>query len=209
MSSTFPVQAPLSSGALVIPSPVPPAVPTAEPYPAALGLDEYSCFGGEMKQAGATVYRYEIRPHYNWTSSSWNSPREQAAASLPLELQNGYNMEKPAEGNTFLFIFIRVENNGDRPAYAPSAKQFVVYSNGNMYNYTSVHSSDVVIDGVSGKQYDYQTGQQDGSVGYIQSGESNRAEGYLIYEIPAPFSPGTTYVVSNLDYQSKAEWILD
>jgi hypothetical protein len=62
---------------------------------------------------------------------------------------------------------------------------------------------------VSGKQYDYQTGQQDGSVGYIQSGESNRAEGYLIYEIPAPFSPGTTYVVSNLDYQSKAEWILD
>jgi hypothetical protein len=208
MSSSLPVQPYLPASTPVLPSPALIAVPTTEPFPAALSLDEYSCFGGEMDPAAATVYRYEIRPHYNWTSPSWNSPREQAAASQPLDLQNGYNMEKPGEGNTFLFIFIRVVNDGDRPAYAPSAKQFVVYSKGKMYNYTPVHSSDVIIDKVSGKQYDYQTGQQDGNVGYIQPGESNQAEGYLIYEIPAPFSPGTTYVVSNLDYQNKAEWVL-
>ena len=78
-----------------------------------------------------------------------------------------------------------------------------------MYNYTPVHSPDVIIDRVSGSQYGYQTGQEgSGTVGYIQSGESNRAEGYLIYEIPASFSPNTTYVIANLDNQNKAEWIL-
>lgn len=202
-SSTQPVQAPLSSKAPLITSPV----PTAVPYPEALDLNEYSCFGCENRAAGATVYRYEVRPYYNWTSPSWNSPREQAAASQPLELQSGYTMEKPGEGNTFLFIFIRVENVGALGVNVPLAKQFVVYSNGKMYNYTSVHSPDVIIDRVSGTQYGYQTGK-DGNVGYIQPGESNQAEGYLIYEIPASFSPNTTYVVANLDNQNKEEWIL-
>jgi hypothetical protein len=203
MSSSLPVQTPLSANALVIPSPT----LTAVPFPEVLGLNEYTCFGCENRQGAATVYRYEIRPHYNWTSPSWNSPREQAAASQPLELQNGYTMEKPGEGNTFLIIFIRVENVGTMAVNAPLAKQFVVYSDGKMYNYTSVHSSDVVIDKVSGSQYGYQIGQG-GTVGYIQSGESNRAEGYLIYEIPASFSPNTTYVIGNLDYQNQAEWKL-
>ena len=180
---------------------------TAVPFPGALGMDQFSCFGSGNGQASAIVYRYEIRPYYNWTSSSWNSPREQAAASKPLELQNGYNMEKPKEGNTFLFIFIRVENIGNQTVRAPSANQFVVYSDGKIYNYSSVHSSDVVIDQVSGKQYDYLFGQ-DRSVGYIQPGESNQAEGYLIYEIPVSFSPEKTYVMSNLDYQNTAIWKL-
>ncbi|MDD1680559.1 MAG: hypothetical protein LUQ35_03005 [Methanoregula sp.] len=208
-NSFLPAQTPVSSNALTVPSTVLTAIPTAEPYPNALGLDEYSCFGCDNRQAGATVYRYEIRPYYNWTSPSWNSPREQAAASQPLELQGGYTMEKPHEGNTFLFIFIRVENVGTLGVNVPLAKQFVVYSGGNMYNYTPVHSPDVIIDRVSGSQYGYQTGQEgSGTVGYIQSGESNRAEGYLIYEIPASFSPNTTYVIANLDNQNKAEWIL-
>jgi hypothetical protein len=207
MSSPLPVQAPVSSNALVIPSPILTAVPTTVPFPDALGLDEYSCFGCDNRQAGATVYRYEIRPYYNWTSPSWNSPREQAAASQPLELQGGYTMEKPGEGNTFLFIFIRVENVGTMAVNTPLANQFVVYSEGKMYNFTSVHSPDVVIDRVSGTQYGYQIGQG-GTVGYIQSGEGNRAEGYLIYAIPASFSPNTTYVVANLDNQNKAVWKL-
>jgi hypothetical protein len=207
MSSSLPVQAPPSSSALVIPSPVLTAVPTAVPYPETLGLNEYTCFGCENREGAATVYRYEIRPYYNWTSPSWNSPREQAAASQPLELQGGYTMEKPGEGNTFLFIFIRVESVGTLSVNAPLAKQFVVYSDGKRYNYTSVHSSDVVIDSVSGTQYGYRSGKG-GTVGYIQSGESNRADGYLIYEIPASFSPNTTYVMGNLDYENQAQWKL-
>ncbi|HAY21183.1 MAG TPA: hypothetical protein DCY27_03265 [Desulfobacterales bacterium] len=116
-------------------------------------------------------------------------------------------MEKPGEGNTFLFVFIRVENVGTLDVNVPLAKQFVVYSEGKMYNYTSVHSPDVIIDRVSGTQYGYHTGQG-GTVGYIQPGESNRAEGYLIYEKSASFSPNTTYVVANLDNENKEQWIL-
>jgi hypothetical protein len=209
MSSPQPVQTPVSSNTLVNPSPVLTPLPTEVPYPNALGLDEYSCFGCDNRQGGATVYRYEIRPSYNWSSPSWNSPREQVDASPPLELQNGYTMEKPAEGNVFLFIFIRIENVGTMGVNVPLAKQFVVYSDGKIYNYTSVHGPDVVIDRVSGTQYGYQTGQEGrGTVGYIQPGESNRAEGYLIYEIPSSFSPNTTYVIANLDNVSRAEWKL-
>jgi hypothetical protein len=91
--------------------------------------------------------------------------------------------------------------------YAPSAQQFVVSSNGVVYSYTSVRSSDVTIDGVTGTQYDYQIGRG-GTVGYVQPGESNAADGYLIYEIPASFTPATTYVVSNLDYKTQAVWRL-
>jgi hypothetical protein len=203
VSSSLPVQTPVSPDTLVIPS----IAPTAVPFPNALSLDEYSCFGCESRQAGATVYRYEIRPYYNWTSPSWNSPAEQASASQPLEQQGGYTMEKPGEGNTFLFIFIRIQNVGTMGVNVPLAKQFVVYSDGKRYNYTSVHRPDVIIDRVSGSQYGYQIGQG-GTVGYIQPGESNRAEGYLIYEVPASFSPNTTYVVADLDNQNTEEWKL-
>jgi hypothetical protein len=116
-------------------------------------------------------------------------------------------MEKPQESNTFLFVYVRVLNPGKNAVYAPTAKQFVVNSNGTLYNYWPVQGSDVIIDKVPGTQYDYQIGRG-GTVGYVQPGESNAAEGYLIYEIPATFSPNSTYVVSNLDYQNQAVWKL-
>jgi len=204
-STSPPVQTPTSvpTTAVVKLSPT----PTTIPFPDALAQNEYATFGSADKIGKATVYGYEIKSNYNWTSPSWNSPREQAASSPPLEIQRGYTMEKPQDGNTFLFVYIRVMNTGNNAVYAPSAKQFVVSSDGKMYNYSSVHSADVIIDKVTGTQYDYQIGRG-GSVGYIQPGESNKADGYLIFEIPALFSPNTTYVVSNLDYQNTAVWKL-
>ena len=204
-STSPPVQTQTSvpTTAVVILSPT----PTAVLFPDALALNEYATFGSADMIGKTTVYGYEIKPDYNWTSPSWNSPREQGAASPPLDIQRGYTMEKPQEGNTFLFVFVRVLNTGKNAVYAPSAKQFVLNSKGTLYNYSSVHDSDVIIDKVPGTQYDYQIGRG-GTVGYVQPGESNKADGYLIYEIPAPFSPETTYVVSNLDYQNKAVWKL-
>jgi hypothetical protein len=204
-STSPPVQTQTSvpTTAVVILSPT----PTAVPFPNALALNEYATFGSGNEQGMATVYRYEVKPNYNWTSPSWNSPREQAAASGPFDVQYGYNIEKPKDGDTFLFIYVRVVNTGNKAVIAPSAKQFVVFSYGKAYNYSSVHSSDVIIDKVTGTQYDYQIGRG-GTVGYIQPGESNKADGYLIYEIPAPFSPETTYVGCNLDYQNQAVWKL-
>jgi hypothetical protein len=181
--------------------------PAAAAYPDALALGQYATFGSGDRQGKATVSTYKIKPNYNWTAPSFNSPREQSAASQPNEIQRGYNMEKPKEGNTFLFVFVRVINTGTNAVYAPSPSQFVVVARGTRYNYTSVHSSDVVIDTVAGTQYDYQIGRG-GVVGYVQPGDSNKAEGYLIYEVPAAISFQDTYVIVNLDYQNQAVWRL-
>ena len=182
-------------------------VPTAVPFPNALSLNEYAAFGNGNEQGKATVYGYSVKPYYDWTDPSWNSPAEQLAASQPLDLQRGYNRATPKDGNTFLFVYVRVQNTGTGTIFAPSAKQFVVSSNGKTYNYSSVHGSDVIINNVLPSQYLYQRGQRD-PIEYILPGDTP-VEGYLIFEIPAPFSPGTTYVVSNVNYQSQAAWKLD
>lgn len=193
--------------AVAIQSQTPALTHTAVQFPNVLEMTWYYTYGTGDERGKATVYRYEVHPTYNWTTPSWNSARDQAAASEPLALQRGYTIETPQEGNTFLFVYVQVENTGKNAVYAPSAKQFVVSSEGKMYNYSSLHGSDVIVDKITGTQYDYQVGRG-GTVGYIQPGESNKADGYLIFEIPAQFSPNTTYVVSNLDYQNQAVWKL-
>jgi hypothetical protein len=209
-SPQAPLQTTVPSPSITTPSPVlstPVPAPAPAVYSDALPLGRYATFGSGSETGEATVYSYEIRPDYTWTSPSFNSPREQAASSPPNEVQRGYNLEKPGEGDTFLFIYVRVNDTGSSAVYAPSASQFVVYNKGILYNYTSVHGSDVVIDTVPGTQYDYQIGRG-GAVGYIQPGDSNKAEGYLMYEVPAAINPPDTYVVVNLDYRNQAVWRL-
>ncbi|MFA5347633.1 MAG: hypothetical protein WC294_05815 [Methanoregula sp.] len=181
--------------------------PAAVAYPDALPVGQYATFGSGDRQGKATVYDYEIKPNYTWTSPTFNSPAEQSAASPPNELEHGYNLESPKQGDTFLFVYVRVINTGSAAVYAPSASQFIVYVNGTVYNYTPVHSSDVIIDKVFGTQYDYQIGTG-GVVGYVQPGDSNKAEGYLIYEVPAGITSPDVYVIANLDYRNQAIWKL-
>jgi hypothetical protein len=180
---------------------------TAVPYPNALALGEYASFGTGDQQGNATVYKYQIKSSYNWTAPSFNSATEQSSTAGPSGVQQGFNNAKPLAGDAFLFIYVRVANTGNKAVYAPSAQQFVVNFDGKAYNYTSVHSSDVVIDTVFGTQYDYQIGRG-GAVGYVLPGDSNSADGFLIYEVPATFSPERTYVVSNLDFKTQAVWKL-
>jgi hypothetical protein len=212
-SASPPVQTPTAAPttAVVTQSPSLTAIPTAAPtgviFPNPLALNEYATFGSADMIGKATVTGYEIKSSYDWLSPSWNSAHEKAATSNPLDVQPGYNTERPKDGNTFLFLNVRVENTGNKAVYAPSAHQFVVYIDGKMYSYSSVHSSDVIIDKKTGTQYDYQIGPG-GVTGYVQPGESNKAEGYLIYEIPASFAPEKTFVISNLDNQNKAVWKL-
>jgi hypothetical protein len=205
--SPTPIPTPVATSTPVTAVTLPLPTLTPSPFPAALALGQYADFESGNTQGRATVYRYDIRPNYNWTSPSFNSPSEQAAASPPLERQQGFNMERPQEGNVFLFIFVRVENTGNNAVYAPSGKQFVVSSGGKIYNFTSLHSSDVLVDKVSGTQYDYQIGRG-GVVGYVQPGISNAADGYLIYEVPATFSPSSTYILGKLNFVTQAEWKL-
>jgi hypothetical protein len=179
----------------------------AAAYPDALAVGQYSTFGSGTKEGKATVYRYSVNPTYNWTEPSFNSPHDQLAASGPNGIQHGYITETPGDGNTFLFVYVRVIDTGTTAMYIPSPSQFVVINGGTAYNYTSVRSSDVVIHNVFENQYDFRLGA-DGVIGNIQPGDSNAAEGYLIYEVPQSIPAQDTYVIVNLDYQTRAVWRL-
>ena len=95
---------------------------------------------------------YEVLSNYNWTSPERNNPYQEVAAG-PSGIENGYNTETPHEGNTFLFVFVKILNTGKDAIYAPSANQFVVYSNGAAYNQSSIPTSGVTINQVSGTQF--------------------------------------------------------
>ena len=203
IQTTAPTPAPVPATELMTPSPTPAALP----YPNALPLMQYARFGKADMTGNATVLRYAVMGNYNWTSPTFSSPHDVAQSAGTNGVEHGYNTEKTKAGDTFLFIFVRVVNTGPKAVYSPSASQFVVSIDGKTYNYSPVESADVTIDKISGTQYDYQIGQG-GAVGYVQPGESNAAEGYLIYEVPAAFAPERTYVVSNLDYEHQAVWKL-
>jgi len=181
--------------------------PTTNPYPDAKPMRVPVAFGSGDMTGAATVTTYIVKPTYTWTSPSWRSAREQAAHAPPNEVQYGYNTETPARGNTFLFVYFRVENTGTTAIVAPSPNQVVVSGDGKTYSYRPVADSGVVIDGITGTQYDYQLGKG-GTGGYVQPGAGNAAEGYLIYEVPADIVPDRAFVLANLDYKTSAQWKL-
>jgi hypothetical protein len=204
-----------ASTAPQVPAPVTPvatpaittAAPAPVPYPDALKLNEQAPFGTEDKTGQATVYRADVKQNYTWNSPSWNSPREQAASGPLLDTQRGYNTATPHPGNSFLFVFIKAASTGSSAAYAPSPQQCVVSIDGQTYAYQTVASADVTISGISQKQYDYLLGKG-GSGGYIQPGASNKVDGYLIYEVPAPVVKEKAYLLCNLDQKTQAVWNL-
>ncbi len=181
---------------------------TTVPFPNALSLNQRGMFGTGTRTGETTVYRYLAVPNYSWTAPTFNSPHQVEIYNPPYSTQYGYNIEEPAAGNIFLFVYLRVIDTGTTAIYAPSAKQFTVNYDGKTYLYKSLVSSDVVVNGISGKQYDFNFGPG-GTVGYVQPGESNAADGYLIYEVLENFIPKKTFVTGNLDFQTQASWRLE
>jgi len=204
-SPAVPVQTTAVPATAVTTIPTPTATPV--PFPNALALNAYGSFGSGEKTGKAAVYKYLVRPNYTWTAPSYNSAHEQSVYNQPNDIQYGYNIQKPADGNVFLFVYLHVVNTGTSAVNAPSAKQFTVNINNVAYSYSPVSSSDTVVNNIDGTQYDFSFGSGN-TVGYVLPGESNAADGYLIYEVPASFTPEKTFVVGNLDFQTQAVWKL-
>jgi hypothetical protein len=186
------------------------ATPVPEPtvYPGARALNQIAPFGIAGKTGTATVYKAEIRSTYTWSSPSYNSPRDQQRAGESLyTTQYGYITEKPDEGNTFLFVYVRLENTGTERMVAPSPNQFMVDYNGKTYPYTSVRGSDVTVDVVRVGQYDYQIGRG-GEAGFLMPGQSNAADGFLIYEVPVTIDLSKTALIVTLDAEHRSAWKL-
>lgn len=183
-----------------------PSVPD-NPYPDAFTPGREVAFGTADMTGTATVTRYSIKPFYNWTSPSWRSTRQMNVYTGKDKVQTDYNAEIPAQDTVFLFVFFRVTGTGTQPVYAPSPDRIIVVGDRKTYRYSTVADSGVLIDGVSGSQYDFHFGDG-GTGGYVRPGLSNAAEGYLIYEIPANLAMDRTYVLASLDYKTTAEWKL-
>jgi len=186
---------------------VPPTVETTVPFPNALSLNQPGTFGSGTRTGEATVYRYLVVSNYSWTTPTFKSPHRVEIYNPPYNTQYGYNIEQPAPGKVFLFAYIRVTDTGTTAIYAPSTKQLTVNYDGNTYPYKSLDSANIVVNGLSGKQYDFNFGPG-GTGGYVQPGASNAADGYLIYEVPDNFDPGKTFVTGNLYFQTRANWRL-
>ena len=91
-STTPPLQTqtPVPTTAAVTLTPTP--APTSEPFPNALALNEYATFGSGNEQGKATVYKFEVKPDYNWTSPVMEQPRPAGrftAPRAPARLQYG------------------------------------------------------------------------------------------------------------------------
>jgi hypothetical protein len=183
-------------------------VPTATPYPGALPFNQPVTFGKADQTGTLTVYNARIQPNYSWTDPTFNSVREQEKAGDTLfTTQHGYNTQKPAEGNAFLFVYARLTNTGTQSLGALSTGQFVVNSEGKDYAYTPISGSRLTFANGLGSPYNYDF-QNGGVTGFVMPGSANAAEGFLIYEVPASFDLRKAAVVVKLDSGNQAVWAL-
>ena len=80
------------------------------PVKDALSLGEIYQYGDSRHRVRATVYDYKILPYYFWWFIDYNR----------------FVQSMPSSGNSFLVVFMRVENTGDQSAVIPTADSFTV-----------------------------------------------------------------------------------
>jgi hypothetical protein len=202
-----PVQEPAATPVTVTLTTVPAPAATPDPYPDALAPNTPVAFGTGAKTGEMTVYGYKVKPTFSWVDPSWNSPREQAESQGPFETQKGYNTKRPAEGNTFIFLYVNVAATGSEAVWAPSPGMITLYSDGKTYPYLSLGSAKTIVEGETASQYDFALGTG-GTGGYVQPGRSNNVKGFLIYEVPASFVPERAYAIATPDAKVTGVWKL-
>jgi phosphate transport system permease protein len=87
------------------------------PVKDALSLGEVYQYGDASHRVSATVYDYRVLPYYFWWFIDYNR----------------FVQSVPANGNSYLVVFIRLENTGSKSIIIPTADQFVVENNGKKY----------------------------------------------------------------------------
>ncbi len=158
----------------------------------ALPPGETVSFGNSANKGEITMTRSYTRDRYEWKNTDWG---------------NHFFNTTPKEGNTFLFVYLRLKNNSTGPVLAPAPSQFTVQYNGKSYRYSSVGDPTLWIQGVDMKQLDYAV-REVRRDGYLNPDSNNAVSGYLIFEVPAGIDPGTAYLQGTLDATTKAMWRL-
>jgi hypothetical protein len=171
-------------------TPVPPTTTaSAEPFPGALSLGTPYRYGREDIAMEVTVYRVKEMDEYEWWSPNWGR----------------YWNTSPKRGNHFLFALVRLIDRGTARARLPSPGMFVLHADGNTYVETTDRDNSLWIKGIDVKQYEYSF---EDKAGWIDPAESNKVEGFLLYEVPKSVTPDRAYLEVTFSSKADAVWKL-
>jgi len=169
---------------------VPMTTAEPEPFPGALSLGTSYRYGREDISMEVTVYKVRAMDEYEWWSPQWGK----------------YWNTTPKEGNRFLFAFVRFVDRGTARARLPSPSLFVLHGDdGSAYIETSDRDHSLWIKGIDVKQYDY---YYDDKGGWIDPGESNQVNSFLIFEVPESLTPDHAYLGATFSSKAAAVWRL-
>jgi hypothetical protein len=168
-------------------TPVPAATP--EPFPGALSVGTPYTYGREDIAMEVNVYKVKVMDGYEWWSPKWGR----------------YWNTSSKEGNHFLFTFVRLIDRGTARARLPSTPMFVLHADGNSYIETTDRDNSLWIKDIDVKQYAYFF---DRTAGYIDPAESNKVEGFLLFEVPSTVDPTGAYLEGTFSSKAGAVWKL-
>jgi hypothetical protein len=160
-----------------------------EPFPGALTLGSPYRYGREDIAMEVTVYKVKVMDEYDWWSPKWGR----------------YWNTTPKKGNQFLFALVHLVDRGTARARLPSQSMFVLHGDGNSYVQTSDRDHSLWITGIDVKQYDF---FYEDTAGWIDPGESNKVEGFLLYEVPASLTLDNAYLEATFSSKAAAIWEL-
>jgi hypothetical protein len=163
------------------------AVP--EPFPNALSLGSPYRYGREDIAMEVTVYKVRVMDEYDWWSPKWGR----------------YWNTTPKKGNRFLFALVRLVDRGTARALLPAPHLFVLRSDGNSYVETTDRDNSLWIKGIDVKQYEYYF---EDTAGWIDPAESNKVEGFILYEVPESVTPENSYIEVVFSSKAAAVWKL-
>jgi hypothetical protein len=175
-----------------------------------LDLKENYPFGnGTTWKSEATVYRIWINDTYRWFSPD----------------DNQYYTRVAPTGKKYLFVFISMVCRGTDRAPLPQQNNiYVLYDNAiispdpthilptkypdsspKVVRIGEIEFSKKRFDTEFVEDYGYSHGQK---LGYINPGESNAVDGYVIYEVPASLKPENAYLSIVMPQSDTAIWKL-
>lgn len=192
------------------PTPQTPATPLPPLYPDALKMQSPVVFGnGTTWQTEASVYRIWVNDTYRWFNPS----------------EHQYETRVASDGKKFLFVFLSMVNRGTERAPLPvQGNVFVICDNTVITPYplhplpmqnpdsppsiariAEIEYSHNRYNSEYVEDYGYSHGQK---LGYINPGESNAVEGYIIYEVPSSMTPDKSYVKIIMPDKTEGTWVL-
>jgi len=170
-------------------TPAPAMTASAEPFPGALSVGTPYTYGRQDIAMEVTLYKVKAMDEYDWWSPKWGR----------------YWNTTPSKGDHFIFALIRFVDRGTARALMPMTHTFVLRSGDGAYIETTDRDNSLWVKGIDVKQYEY---YYEDTGGWIDPGESNEIEGFILYEVPESVTPQNSYISVIFTGKAAAVWKL-